>query len=116
MKAYGKNAQRRMMKQLIAEESSAFIEHCDLIYLWLLHEIDGMGAVRIRRHFRAFVSVYEQFKEKYMQDNDVDTLGQRCDTIALKKRLAEIGFDYDKEYAIAIAELDKRRKGDTDGD
>lgn len=116
MKAYGKSAKRRIMKQMIVEESSAFIEHCDLIYLWLLHEIDGMGAVRLRRHFRAFVGVYERFKEKYRQDNDVDTLGERCDTIALKKKLAEIGFDYDKEYAEALAELDKRRKGETDGD
>ena len=110
MKAYGKNAQRRIVKKYVAEESDAFIEHCDLIYLWLLHELDGMGAVKLRRHFRGFVKMYDNFKHRYMQEDDINTLGERCDTIVLKKRLAEIGFDYDKEYALAMEWIENEGK------
>lgn len=110
MNAYGKKAQKRQMRKAIIDEASAFVEHCDLIYLMLLHEKDGYGAVRLRRHFRDFVKLYDEYKERYLNADDLDTLGERGDTLALKKKLAEIGFDYDKEYALAMAEVDESRK------
>lgn len=110
MNAYGRNARKRQIRKEILEEASAFVEHCDLIYLWLYHELDGYGPARLRRRFRAFVKAYDEFKARYVQADDMNTLGERCDTLALKKKLAEIGFDYDKEYELAMAEAENERK------
>lgn len=110
MKAYGKNAKKRLVRQKVAEECDVFIEHCDLIYLMVLHKQSGFGAVRLRRHFHEFVRMYGEYKRRYTQADDLETLGIRCDTLALKEQLAAIGFDYDKECELAHAEIDAEEK------
>ena len=97
MNAYGKRYGKRKAKEAIADETAIFIEHCDLIILWILHEVFGFGAKRLRRYYRAFSEAYDVFRDKYRREDDIRTLGERGDTVVLKVRLKEIGFDYDAE-------------------
>lgn len=51
--------------------------------------------------------MYDEFKRRYMTADDSTVCGDRTDTYALKKRLLEIGFDYDKECEEIRAEQEQ---------
>lgn len=111
MNSYGKRHARRKMKEAIADETAVFIEHCDLIILWTLHEVLGLGATRLRRYYKTFCKAYDEFKDRYRQEDDARTLGERGDTLVLKTRLKEIGFDYDKEIDAIQKEIEEEANG-----
>lgn len=106
MNALGKKAVRRYMKQQINDEMINYVEHCDLVVLWVLHNVFGFGEKRLRKYYRAFMKLYDEFQNRYKREDDIQTLGERGDSVALKAKLKEIGFDYDKEIEEAKNEME----------
>ena len=111
MNSYGNRHARRKMKEAIADETARFIEHCDLIMLWSMHEVLGLGATRLRRCYKTFCKAYDDFRDRYRREDDVRTLGERGDTLVLKARLKEIGFDYDAEIDAIQKEMEEEANG-----
>jgi hypothetical protein len=98
MQAYGKRAKMREARKTALDEFAALAEHFDLLWLWTLHTSkERYGAKRLRERFRDYIKMYDEFKRRYMTADDSTMCGDRTDTYALKKRLKEIGFDYDAE-------------------
>ena len=96
MKAYGKRTQMREARKAALAEMTACAEHFDLVLLMTLHDEEPhFGAKRLKRFFRKFVKKYEYYKQRYLTADDTTVCGDRTDTYALKKRLKDIGFDYD---------------------
>lgn len=106
MKCYGKKGRERQIKKVIVDEIEWFCEHCDLLTLVALHEEFGFGAERLRKLYRRSGALHDEFKRKYMAADDTVTERGRCDTYAMKEYLKRIGFDFDKECEILLAEID----------
>lgn len=112
MQAYNKKIQIRKAREQSLDSMLALTEHFDLLWLWTLHssDITKHGAKRLRNMYREFVFMYDDFKRRYMAADDSTVYGDRTDTYALKKRLKEIGFDFDLECELIQKELELRKK------
>lgn len=112
MQAYNKKIQIRKAREQSLDSMLALTEHFDLLWLWTLHisKRSKYGAKRLRETYREFVFMYDEFKRRYMTADDSTVYGDRTDTYALKKRLKEIGFDFDFECELIQKELEERRK------
>lgn len=106
--AYKRRKDNAEMKRIVMENCDAYIEHMDLILLDVLHTEEGFGAKRLKRVYRKIEKRFNEYR-RYMADNDHTKFNdgvERDDTYALKKRLKEIGFDYDEMVAEMISEGD----------
>lgn len=111
MKAYGKRQMMRAARAGALDEIAACAEHFDLITLMTLHRQFGFGAKRLTKFYREFTAMYEYYKHRYLTLEDSTVCGDRTDTYALKKRLKEIGFDYDAMCKTILAEDAKEKNG-----
>lgn len=102
LKSYKKRKVDAKAREILFDGMDGFIEHVDLLILYVLYAEFGFGAKRLRRFFWAMKEHYEAFRDTFVQPGDetryyVDE--KRMDTYALKKYLLDIGFDYDAECA-----------------
>lgn len=102
LKSYKNRKVDAKARQILLDGMYGFIEHMDLLILYVLWAEFGFGAKRLRKFFWAIKKYYEAFRDKFIQPGDetrfyVDE--KRMDTFALKKHLLDIGFDYDAECA-----------------
>ena len=101
MKAWHRYVQRQKnqaLKNSVMENCDAYIEHMDLLMLWVLHEDFGFGAERLKRAYHALDKKFEDFRRYMGDDRTKFNEGvERDDTWALKYKLREIGFDYEEE-------------------
>lgn len=96
MNAYNRRAKMREARKAAMDTMSVCAEHFDLVLLLTLHEEEPhYGAKRLKRFFKRFVRKYEYYKHRYLTADDSTICGDRTDTYAMKKKLKEIGFDYD---------------------
>ena len=111
MNAYNRRAKMREARKEALAEMAACAEHFDLVLLKTLHDEEPhFGAKRLKRFFRNFVKMYDEYKRKYLASDDTTVCGDRMDTYALKKHLKEIGFDYDAECEELRKELEQEKK------
>lgn len=110
MKAYSKKAQKRAIAEDIRSQIGDYIEMLDLNNLLELHETRGFGRQRLREHLYGIAKRHIDNEHRYLGKDDRDTLGGRGDVIAMKVRLAEIGFDYDRETAEILKEIREYEK------
>lgn len=106
MDAYKKYKQRQRKQDVnnaTMETCDSYIEHMDLITLWVIHRRLGLGAKRLRVIYQDLYKTYMEFK-RYMGDSKTKFNDgvERDDTWALKYKLKEIGFDYDEEVRLAL--------------
>lgn len=104
MKSYNKAMQRKHIKNAVREEMEFYAEHYDLVMLWTLHVHFGFGATRLKRFYAKYVELYEDYKRRYYDKDDIKEFGSRTDAYVIKERLKELGFDYDTE----VKELNER--------
>jgi hypothetical protein len=97
VKVLGKKGKERQIKRILVDEMEWIAEHCDLLTLVALHEEFGFGADRLRKLFAKICVLHNEFKEKYIAEDDTQLTDGRCDTYAMKVYLKRIGFDYDAE-------------------
>lgn len=107
MKAYGKRQQKRIARAEAMNEMAAVAEHFDLVLLMTLHDEVGFGATRLRRFFRRFVKKYDEYKRRYLAQDESTECGDRTDTYILKEHLKQIGFDYDAECEAVRKEMEQ---------
>jgi hypothetical protein len=69
-----------------------------------LHDVRGYGRKRLHDHLLGVAKRQIDNEHKYCNADDNKTLGARCDVLAMKRRLKEIGFDYDRECDLILAE------------
>ena len=94
---------RETLKIEVRQEMDKYAEHFDLCMLWTLH-LRGYGAKRLREFYHDFTDVFNEFKRRYYDPDDMKVFGERGDTYMLKERLKKIGFDYDKEVKELVNE------------
>ena len=97
MKSYDKKMQKKIFRQTVTKEVLKNAEIYDLAVLWTLHEVFGFGKKRLRLFYRLWVKIYRATKKAYFCEGDEEKFGSRTDAYVIKKRLKEIGFDYDAE-------------------
>ena len=103
MDAWKKYKQRQRdqdVKNMTMETCDAYIEHMDLVMLWVLHTNPKLrlGAKRLRYVYHDLYKTFMEFK-RYLGDSKTKFNDgvERDDTWALKYKLKQIGFDYDEE-------------------
>ena len=102
LKSYNNRKVDAKARQILLDGMDGFIEHMDLLILYVLWAEFGFGAKRLRRFFWAIKKYYESFRDTFIQPGDETRFyveEKRMDTFALKKYLLDIGFDYDAECA-----------------
>ena len=102
LKSYKKRKVDEKAREILFDGMDGFIEHVDLLILYVLYAEFGFGAKRLRRFFWAIKEHYEAFRDTFIQPGDETRYyveEKRMDTFALKKYLLDIGFDYDAECA-----------------
>lgn len=97
MKVMSKKGKERLIKKTLVEEMEWLCEHCDLLTLVALHEEFGFGAERLKKLYAKMLTLHDDFKNKYISNDDTRLEEGRCDTYAMKQYLKRIGFDYDEE-------------------
>lgn len=102
MKVLGKKGKERIIKKCLVDEMEWVAEHCDLLTLVALHEEFGFGADRLRKLYAKMSALHDDFKNKYIAEDDTRLAEGRCDTYAMKMYLKRIGFDYDEECEKAL--------------
>lgn len=110
MKAYGKKAKQRRMVNEINRELEDYIEMLDLNNLIELHETRGFGKKRLYEHLYGMAKRHVDNEHKYLCRDDKETLGIRGDSLVLKKRLMEAGFDYDAACDQILRDIMKYEK------
>ena len=96
MNSYDKKMKDKLFKQTVSKEVLKNAEIYDLTVLWTLHEVFGFGKKRLRLFYVLWVKIYRATKKAYFCEGDEETFGSRTDAYVIKKRLKEIGFDYDE--------------------
>lgn len=91
----------RLPKMVEYDYMSEKVTFYDLLALMVLHTEFGFGADRLRRYYRAIYAMSEEYKRRFA-DPATPAWGKkdrhgfgRMEVWALKRDLAEIGFDYD---------------------
>lgn len=106
MKKYKERQFQAVARKAVNDNLDGFIEHMDLLILWVLHCEFGFGEKRLRHFFTVISEYYTAFRDRFIQPGDEYRFYSqegRMDTFALKHRLKEIGFDYDAECEKAEA-------------
>lgn len=96
MKSLNQKMRKTIFRKTVSDEVMKNAEIYDLALLWTLHEKCGYGAVRLRRFYEDFVKTYRYMRERYNCEGDEETFGSRTDAYVIKRKLNEIGFDYDE--------------------
>lgn len=95
MDCYGRNKKKRDALKAAQEEMEICAEHYDLVLLMTLREEYNHGAKWLKDFYKKFVAKYKYYQNRYLTENESTRYGNRTDAYAMKKRLKEIGFDYD---------------------
>ena len=101
LKSYKKRKIDEKAREILFEGMDGFIEHVDLLTLYVLYAEFGFDAEQLRHFFWAYGEHYEAFRDTFIQPGDETRFyveEKRMDTVALKKYLLDIGFDYDAEW------------------
>ena len=104
MNALSKKQKKRRYIGSLMDELQEYAEMYDCNSLLELHEVRGFGRQRLHDHLLGVAKRHIDNEHKYCNADDHETLGTRCDVLAMKRRLKEIGFDYDKECELILAE------------
>ncbi len=102
LKKYKERQFQAAARKAVNDNLDGFIEHMDLLILWVLHSEFGFGKKRLLHFFSAMTEYYTAFRDRYVQPGDEERFYSdegRLDTYVLKDKLKEIGFDYDAECA-----------------
>lgn len=57
----------------------------------------GYDAKQLREVYEDFVAIFDEFKRRYYDKDDMKVFGERGDTYELREALLDIGFDYEAE-------------------
>lgn len=98
LKKYKERQNQAKAREIVDENLDGFIEHMDLLILYVLHAEFGFGKERLTRFFCAISDYYRYFRDRFVKPGDENRFWakeKRLDTFALKQYLLECGFDYD---------------------
>ena len=70
LKSYKKRKVDEKAREILFEGMDGFIEHVDLLILYVLYAEFGFGAKRLRRFFWAIKEHYEAFRDTFIQPGD----------------------------------------------
>lgn len=104
MNALSKKQKKRRYIGELTEELKEYAELYDCCNLLELHHVRGFGRQRLHDHLLGVAKRHIDNEHKYCSADDYATLGTRSDLLIMKKRLLEIGFDYDAECEAVLAE------------
>ena len=107
LKKYRERQNQAKAREIVDENLDGFIEHMDLLILYVLHAEFGFGKDRLTRFFNSISDYYRYFRDRFVKPGDENRFwapGGRLDTFALKQYLMDCGFDYDKACAEKMAE------------
>ena len=70
LKKYKERKYRDKAREIVNENLDNFIEHMDLLILYVLHKEFGFGAVRLERFFMCISDYYEAFRSQFVKPGD----------------------------------------------
>lgn len=98
LKKYNERRQEAHARKIVNDNLDSFIEHMDLLTLYVLYAEFGFRDKRLHRFFDAIVEYYKYFRDRFIKPGDEYRFWSpdgRMDTFAIKSKLKEAGFDYD---------------------
>lgn len=104
MDALSKKAIKRKCQRTVEDELKEYVEMLDCCSLLELNERLGHGRKRLHDHLLGIAKKHIDNEHRYYDKNDKKIFGARCDVLVMKKRLMEIGFDYEAECAAVLEE------------
>lgn len=113
LKKYKERQYRDKAREIVNENMDNFIEHMDLLIMYVLHNELDLDAVGLERIFMCISDYYEAFRSQFVKPGDDNRFwqkGGRMDTYALKYYLKEIGFNYDAVCEKKLKENEEKKE------